>query len=383
MAQEPARIIHLIASSGLYGAERVVANLSGTSGADTHVACLCRTPDVVANFRESVIGQGATFHALPVSLLAALRSLQSLLSTQAVILNAHGYKEAVLALMCIFLCRISGKQAAMLVTQHGFTARNRKSQIYNFINKAICRFGPVSSVICVSASILEIYRQFGVPEKRLRLITNGVPRAQLIDKVSARSQMAFTTGADANIPWIGYAGRLSEEKNPALMVSLCQQLLQQDFPCGVFLAGDGPLKAALEAQIHADKLTGQVFLTGFTSDMPAFLGAMDVLVVPSFTEGTPMIVLEAMSMGIPVVAAKVGGLPDIITSDCDGILVEGHDAGRYASSVKALLEAPAQQGEIGKKAKATIEARYSVDAQGRACQQLYDEALSCVGVSQP
>lgn len=370
-----ARIIHLVSSNGFYGAERVIANLVGATGGDVHVACLCRSPDSIQPFRQDVASKGVDFRLLPFSLKSALPALKPLLDADPLVIHAHGYKEAVLAVLCWWQRRMAGKTTRLFVTQHGFTARNFKSRVYNFVSNAICRWGPVAGVVSVSPQIDAVYRRFGVRPSRLHLIANAVPPATPVDRQQARTRLAQTFQLDASLPWIGFAGRLSAEKNPGLMIRLQQALQQLQVPCTLLLAGDGPQQDLLLEQIRQNGQAADIRLLGFVGDMARFLAALDALVVPSLTEGMPMVVLEAMARGIPVLAAKVGGLPGIIDDGVNGMLVDGHDAEIYALRLQQLLQDNDVRENLQQAARQTVRDRFALEHQASAYLRLYAGVL--------
>lgn len=165
-------VVHLIVSSGFYGGERVVANVCGLL-TDMPLSILCATSriDAVIPFQQAVDGNSnVDFICTEKSIAAIYRTLKNLHQAKGtLIIHAHGYKETYVA--CLFQllhsCRV-------VVTQHGFTQRKIKFRLYNFISKFCCRFMPVDTVISVSKDICSIYKRFGVAEKRLCYLPNGI-----------------------------------------------------------------------------------------------------------------------------------------------------------------------------------------------------------------
>jgi glycosyltransferase involved in cell wall biosynthesis len=113
------------------------------------------------------------------------------------------------------------------------------------------------------------------------------------------------------------------------------------------VAGDGPLRAELEALVGRLGLEQNVYFLGFRSDPRALIGLLDVLVVPSHTEGAPLVVLEAMAAGVPVVASAVGGIPDQVRHGEDGLLVPPGDPAALGDAVLELLGDPGLARRMG------------------------------------
>jgi glycosyltransferase involved in cell wall biosynthesis len=366
-------LVHFIASSGFYGAEKVVANLclllpeqrttvfciTSISGQDEPFQ---KAIDKLEHVRYVRVRRSAIF--ILVHLIALCRQ-----ETE-VVLHAHGYKETFYAscLALVLRCRV-------IVTQHGFTERKFKFKLYNYISKVCCRFFPVEKVIAVSHDILTIYRKFGVPEQRLQYLPNGIEPLPFCDSSRhQRARVALCTryGLNTEAPLLVYVGRLSKEKNPSLFVQTLAEV-QKTFPQAVgMIAGEGPLDNELRAQAKHLELADSLCFLGFVEEVYDVLSACDILVLPSYTEGTPMIILEAMSVGLPVVASAVGDIPDIITPDKDGFLVFAHNPADYAQKCCDILNLdPDTLAALTSKARLKVDQVFNLQQQRTFYQQLY------------
>lgn len=364
-----AKVLHIICSSGFYGAERVVANLcTEITGVEQSVMCLTPTPDAVATFKAKVEYSGKTFISIPNSIEKALSHLKAIVQEKPVTLHAHGYKEIVIA--CIFaMSARSG--CSIVVTQHGFTERNLKSKLYNFIDKACCRWGPISTVICVSDIIYSLYGSFGVPQSRLLLLQNGVSAVGDVNKQRARNTIDARYGLNPEIPIILYAGRLSTEKDPLLFVAAMASLQHKGVPFYALIAGEGPLETEIKTAIIHANLNQHVFTLGFVTDMGELLEAANILMLTSQTEGTPMILLEAMTRETLVVSASVGGIPDIIQHNENGYLVNSRNPKDFSDQCETLLKGHGQLTATIDRARATVSEKFSLDHQIPQYLQIY------------
>jgi glycosyltransferase involved in cell wall biosynthesis len=172
---------------------------------------------------------------------------------------------------------------------------------------------------------------------------------------------------------IGAVAVLRPQKALHLLVRAAAELAGEHPGLRVLIAGDGPEREALEALIAELGLGETVTLLGLRRDIPDVLAALDVAVVSSDFEGTPLAVLEYMDAGLPVVATRVGGLPDLIEQGRHGLLVEPGDARALADSVGTLLRNPQRARELGRLGQERRRAEFSIDNTVRTLERMYLE----------
>ncbi|MDR0673537.1 MAG: glycosyltransferase family 4 protein [Zoogloeaceae bacterium] len=303
-------IAHIIHSGGFYGAERMLLDhcryVPGR-----HRVIFLDTPD-----------------ALPQRFLAAgvacvnlrgLRALMAELQGYPGIINAHNFRAQVFAWLC---ARRFGLPLAL--TQHGFTPRSAKQRLYAWLALRLGRSRRVCRVACVSQRIAGLHARVGVPPEKLDVIPNGLPRYAPLPR---------QTGA----PLIGFVGRLSAEKGPDRFLDAVLPLCHRHEDVHAVLLGDGPEAAVLQSRIDAAGLDGRVRLAGYQDDMASWFARLSVLALSSRTEGTPMVLLEAMRASVPIVACAVGGVPDMIEDGVNGLLAPPGDADMLAKQIERLL----------------------------------------------
>jgi glycosyltransferase involved in cell wall biosynthesis len=150
--------------------------------------------------------------------------------------------------------------------------------------------------------------------------------------------------------------------------------LRSDLPAlKVLVAGDGPERASLEAEVRRLGLEGTILLLGIRRDVPALLDALDVAVLSSDYEGSPLSVMEYMAAGKPVVSTRVGGVPELIDEGRQGLLVEPRSPEALAAAVGRLLRDPDEARKLGAAGRDRQQREYSLDAMVRRIEELYEE----------
>jgi glycosyltransferase involved in cell wall biosynthesis len=201
-------------------------------------------------------------------------------------------------------------------------------------------------------------------------IPNGISLAAYQDMPSrsaARSQLGWPVEEYL----IGIVARLSDGKNHTGLLHAHKTLLGRFPRSRLIIVGEGAMRFRIEEAIAELGLSSRVELLGERHDIPQILGALDVFCLPSSTEGMPMTILEAMAARLPVVATRVGGVPDIVRNDETGLLVGAGDSGALAAALIALAGDAALRRKMGEAGRKLLEDRYSLRAALQAYEQLY------------
>lgn len=343
-------IIHLLNSGGFYGAERMLLDHCLATPGQHRVLFLEAPDELLARFRRAGVDccrcTGLT------GLLGEIgRGRQA-----RPLLNAHNFRGLLFGCLAAWVWGLP-----LLATQHGFTPRSRKQRLYTWLTLRLCRSRRVAQVVCVAESIARILREAGVASSKIRVIPNGLPeRPQPLQHAAQAGQ------------WLaGYVGRLSSEKGPDLFLDTLLPLCQRYPNLHGVMLGDGPELPALRARVAAAGLAERILLPGFQQDMRPWMRRLDALVISSRTEGTPMILLEAMQDGVPVVAFGVGGIPDVIEHGRSGLLARPLAVDELAAQLVALIDDPAQAEELIAQARRTQRERYHLPTLAQRWAQVY------------
>jgi glycosyltransferase involved in cell wall biosynthesis len=217
----------------------------------------------------------------------------------------------------------------------------------------------VDAYVGVSGAVARITESMlGLRVGSARVIYNG---AELPSSVAARDA--------APEPLVGAVGRLAPEKGYPVLLQAVQSLPG----CRVVFVGEGEERAGLEAQAAERGLSERVRFAGWVEPPWTARFAFDVLAVPSFTEGFPLVIVEAMLAGTPVVASNVGGIPEIVVDGETGLLVPPGDAPALAGALDRLLGAPDLRAAIAARSKREAEQRYTSSAMAAHFEALYHQ----------
>lgn len=216
---------------------------------------------------------------------------------------------------------------------------------------------------------------FGLPLEQVVAIANGVDVARFhaepgFDRAAFRQELI---GGDH--PLVVTIARMTVHKALPDLVAAAQLVVAALPDTHFLLAGDGPVREQLEAQVRELGLEASVHFAGFRDDVPHLLKAGDLFVLSSVTEGMPLVVLEAMAAGTPVVATEVGGIPTIIHDGVTGLLVPPSRPEELAAAILADLRDPERAQRMALAAKGHVIERYGMRAWARRWEELYMREL--------
>lgn len=229
-------------------------------------------------------------------------------------------------------------------------------------------------IACTAQVADKLQHQDGINGTRVVTLANGVDLQRFADVTPV--DLAQVLGASGSGPWLAVLGRLESVKGQAYLLECLALLRDQGVAFRCVLIGDGPERDALVEQVARLQLLESVWFAGFRREVPAWLAAIDVLVIPSRWEGLPMALLEAMALGKPVVAHAVGGIPDVVRDGQEGLLVSPQHPEQMVQALARLLgDVPLRQ-QMGARAQARVRAHFSAESLSRAYERLYLDAMN-------
>lgn len=367
------KILHVVPSFGIGGMEKVLCTVMNSIPDHIEQRILSLTEDRSAekwihrddirfvNFTRPQ-GNLPFFHAL-------LRSLRQARPTLLMTYN-WGATDA------IWLGRLAGI-AHIIHSEHGFNVEEAVSTQWkrNAIRHLVYRLA--SKVVVVSHDLKAMMEtQFGLPPARVVFIPNGINTEYFSGDRFEREQMRQMLGLATHDIVVGFVGRLDPVKNLTLLLKVFENCLEHDQHFKLVLIGDGPERGLIERACATPPLRDRVVCVGQQENVLAYLRAMDVFVLTSLREQMPMSMLEAMSVGVPIVATAVGEIPIILQGHEAGFVSEMRQAPQKLATALLHLRNPQLRAQMGKSARNIVVSRF----RQQTMIQQYHETFRALGV---
>jgi glycosyltransferase involved in cell wall biosynthesis len=226
-------------------------------------------------------------------------------------------------------------------------------------------------VVGVSEHTTEnLHRYERIPRRKLVTIPNGID-GRLFERPFDRALVRASLGVPENAVVALFGSRLEAQKDVPTLLEAFALLAERAPDVHLVIAGQGTLRPELEARADALGVGSRVHFAGVRLDMPDILRACDLFVLSSTWEGLPMVILEALAAGCPIVSTAVGGVPTAITDGETGLLVPPRDPQAFASAMERVAGDASLRHRLAEAGKAVFAARFSADAMARRYEELY------------
>jgi glycosyltransferase involved in cell wall biosynthesis len=359
------KVVHLIASNGIGGAENVLLDICRSLESERvgFEVCLFVLP---GKERENALGRLLKEHGIPIRFIEMhfplspseiINLTRIFRKAKPSIIHCHGLRADVFGGIAAKLCRIPAVSSV-----HGLVPFSRKMRFYTWLDlKSLALF---DMVLPVSAKLEEELRQNGLPPSKIQLLPN-VPARNGHGSARVRTTLTDKVGVQ-----IGFVGRLSPEKGVLLLLDAAAGLKGM-LPFSLHIVGDGPEMVKVVARVRELDLEGCVKIHGYLANPYDIYEVLDILVLPSLTEGTPLTLLEGMSMGLPIIASEVGGVPEIIEDQKNGITVQPGLVPELTGKMLLLARDPMLRKKLGNAALESIAVLCDHDRWERQILQVY------------
>lgn len=272
------------------------------------------------------------------------------------------------------LSRLLYPAPRLLFEEHGRFHPETSSTARILVNRLLIR-RLTHAFVAVSADVRErLVRYEGLRREDIDVIYNGVSARPAVTS-QERASLRASLGATPQDLLIGTIGRFDAIKNLPMLVRAFAEAAANEPRLRLILIGDGPERSRIETLLAEMGVQGRVLLTGFRDDARRLAAALDLFVLSSFSEGTSMALLEAMSAGVPATVTAVGGNPEIVQDGITGWTVASDDAAALSRVLLALVSNPATAARRGAAAFSTFEERFTFDRMIERYRQQYRTLL--------
>lgn len=364
------RILHLRASNFYGGPERQLhfhAKYAKDKNTDVIISSFLensQTPEFITIISNDNI-ETHTFDVANAYDRSAVKKIQTyLLENNIDILCTHDYRTHFYGMFAT-----KNIKTKWIAFSRGMTKENLKIKIFTFFEKYIIK--KADYLVAVSESQKQKLIAQSVQKNRITTIHNAID-ISLVDNIKPLSlKERFDFPHDSIVAISG--GRFSEEKGQIDFVKAAEIAMRKNKYFRFVLFGDGPDVEKIKKYIHEKNLGRYIICPGFEKNILSYLKDADMLVNPSLSEGLPNIVLEAMASQIPVIATNVGGLPEIINSDYNGILVPSQNSLALADALLVLASDVQVRDTYKKNARQTIIDSFNFKSQNNKLINLYTQ----------
>ena len=278
------------------------------------------------------------------------------------VVHSHKYKtDFYAAIAC------TGLRCVLISTCHNWLLTSAKMRFYAALDKMVLK--AFDKAVGVSRAVADELRRH-LDEGKTAKIDNGVDTARFTGTIS-RHEAKAALGL-AGRPIVGFVGRLSPDKGVAVLLRAVQLLRNKGTRVEALIVGEGEHRDELQREARALGIESNVRFLGQRRDTPGLYAAMDIFVLPSLAEAFPMVVLEAMAMGVAVVASRVGDIPYILGKD--GVLVDPGAVPALSVAIQGLLLDEGGAREKASAGQQRVREHFSAQVMARRYHELYAEA---------
>ena len=393
MSSEEIRVLRVIARLNMGGPAIHVASLAAgleTRGYHTTLVAgsLARGEDSMAFLAErlgvSVVSVAELQREVSVlhDARSVLRLAELIRSQRPHILHTHTAKAGAIARAAALLAG-GARPPVVLHTFHGHVLKGYfdagRTAFFRQVERTLARASDV--LVAVSPEVRDELVELGVaPYEKFVVIRLGIPLDERLGGPGADSDYRRLYGIPPGAFVVGWVGRMTGVKATGAVLEIVRVARERGVDAVLCMVGDGPDREGLERLAHELGIARHCYFVGYQSDVAGYYRLFDAFLLPSVNEGTPVSAIESLASGTPVVANRVGGVPDVVRDGVDGFLVEPGDAEEAAERLATLAADPALRARLGESGRARVLARYSVSRLVDDVDRLYRSLLAAKGL---
>jgi glycosyltransferase involved in cell wall biosynthesis len=388
----PIRVLRVIARLNMGGPAIHVANLAaGLQSRGYHTTLvagsLARGEDSMAFVAQRL---GVDVVSVPemereVSLRHDARSIRRLAEiireVEPHVLHTHTAKAGAIGRAAALLAGGSRPQV-VLHTFHGHVLKGyfgpRRTAFFRQVERTLAQHSDV--LVAVSPEVRDELVELGVaPREKFVVIRLGIPLEERLGDPTAELDYRRLYGIPEDAFVVGWVGRMTGVKDTVSALEALRATRDRGVDAVLCLVGDGPDRGRLEQAAYDLGIARACFFVGYQEHVAGYYRLFDAFLLPSVTEGTPVSAIEALASGTPVVANRVGGVPDVVRDGVDGYLVEAGDVEGAATSLATLAAHPELRARLGAAGSVRVRERYSVNRLVDDVDRLYRSLLAAKG----
>jgi glycosyltransferase involved in cell wall biosynthesis len=394
---EPIRILRLVARLNMGGPALHVAYL--TKGLEERGYRTTLAAGSLAHGESSMsfIAEDLGVEVVPVPQLH--RDISPLYDTQSVarivrlirrvrphILHTHTAKAGAIGRFAA-LGAGDARPPIVVHTFHGHVLRGyfdpARTAVFREIERQLAR--TTTRLIAVSPEVRDDLVEIGVaPPEKFSVIRLGIALdSRITSSDESRAELRALFGVPPDRFVIGWIGRMTAIKRLPDVLTAFRDLRARGVDATLCLVGDGPDRADVERRAHELGIARHVLSVGYQRDVAPYYAFLDALLLPSANEGTPVVAIESLAARKPVVATRVGGVPDVVVDGTDGFLVPVGDVTAMADALERLARDPGLRARMGEAGNARVVPRYRVERLVDDIDALYRELLAGAGLPLP
>jgi glycosyltransferase involved in cell wall biosynthesis len=319
-------------------------------------------------------------------LRAALRLARLIREQRPHILHTHTAKAGAVGRLAALFAR-DARPPIVVHTFHGHVLRGYfgpvRSRLFRLLERGLAR--SATALVAVSPEVRDDLVALGIaPREKFTVIRLGI---ELDRRVAAGHDGRAETRRQLGVPderfLVGWIGRMTAVKRTGDVLLAFKGLRERGLDACLCMVGDGPDRDQVEQQAHRLGIMRRCLFLGYQVEVAPFYAAFDALVLPSGNEGTPVSAIEALAGGKPVVATRVGGVPDVVRDGEDGFLVEAGAVDDLADRLVRLGTDPELRRRMGESGRTRVLERYSVRRLLDDVDRFYRELLEAKGLPLP
>jgi glycosyltransferase involved in cell wall biosynthesis len=384
----PIRVLRVIARLNMGGPAIHVASLAAgleTRGYHTTLVAgsLARGEDSMAFLAERL---GVSVVSVPEIQreVSAVHDLRSALRVAALIreerphvLHTHTAKAGAIARAAAILAG-NARPPLVVHTFHGHVLKGyfdpARTAFFRRVEQTLARTADV--LVAVSPEVRDELVELGVaPREKFAVIRLGIPLEERLADPTADSDYRALYGIPKGTFVVGWVGRMTGVKDTAAVLEIVRSARTHGVDAVLCMVGDGPDRTRLEQLAHELGIARACYFVGYQEDVAGYYRLFDAFVLPSVNEGTPVSAIEALASGTPVVANRVGGVPDVVRDGLDGFLVDPGDVTSAGAKLAVLAGDRRLRRKMGDAGRARVLERYAVSRLVDDVDRLYRSLL--------